>query len=106
MWSSLTLDQARYEHRPGLGLHSASLTLAPGEWVGIGGASGAGKTTFIDLAAGLLAPQEGAVSADGHPLSGETLDRWRSALAYVGQEGAVFDDSVRGNLLAEGAKAE
>ena len=104
-WASLTLEQARYEHRSGLGVGSASLNVKPGEWVGIGGVSGAGKTTFIDLAAGLLAPQEGAVTVDEQPLSGETLDRWRSALAYVGQEGAVFDDSVRGNLLAEGAKA-
>jgi ATP-binding cassette subfamily C protein len=104
-WTKLTLEQARYEHRPGLGLRSASLAIELGEWVGIGGASGAGKTTFVDLAAGLLAPQDGAVRADGQPLSGETLGRWRSGVAYVGQEGAVFDDSVRGNLLAEGARA-
>jgi ATP-binding cassette subfamily C protein len=105
-WTSLTLDEARFQHRPGLGVLSASLTVERGEWVGIGGASGAGKTTFIDLAAGLLTPQDGAVKADGEPLVGETLDRWRSGIAYVGQEGAVFDDSVRGNLLAEGAKAD
>ena len=97
---------ARFEHRPGLGARGASLDVNRGEWVGIGGASGAGKTTVIDLIAGLLAPQEGAVTIDGQPLTGETLDRWRSALAYVGQDGAVFDDSVRGNLLAEGARAD
>jgi ATP-binding cassette subfamily C protein len=105
-WKKLTLDRARLEHRPGLGLSEASLSVGCGEWVGIGGASGAGKTTLVDLAAGLLAPQDGAVKVDGHPLTGETLDRWRPALGYVGQDGAVFDDSVRGNLLAEGAKAD
>jgi len=34
------------------------------------------------------------------------LERWRAGLAYVGQEGSVFNDSVRGNLLAEGAVAD
>jgi ATP-binding cassette subfamily C protein len=42
---------------------------------------------------------------DGEALDGDTLERWRRALAYVGQEGSVFNDSVRGNLLAEGATA-
>ena len=34
------------------------------------------------------------------------LGRWRAGLAYVGQDGTIFDDSIRGNLLAEGAKAD
>ena len=105
-WNNVTLEGARFEHRPGLGAQGASLDVNRGEWVGIGGASGAGKTTVIDLIAGLLAPQEGAATIDGQPLTGEMLDRWRPALAYVGQDGAVFDDSVRGNLLAEGARAD
>lgn len=105
-WSNVTLEGARFEHRAGLGVRGASLRVNRGEWVGIGGASGAGKTTVIDLIAGLLTPQEGAARIDGQALAGKTLDRWRSALAYVGQDGAVFDDSVRGNLLAEGAKAD
>ena len=105
-WNNVTIEGARFEHRPGLGAQGASLDVNRGEWVGIGGASGAGKTTVIDLIAGLLAPQEGAARIDGQPLAGEMLDRWRPALAYVGQDGAVFDDSVRGNLLAEGARAD
>lgn len=105
-WARFTLDKARFEHRPGLGISGASLTVERGEWIGIGGASGAGKTTIVDLVAGLLAPQDGAVSVDGRALAGETLERWRVAIAYVGQDGSVFDDSVRGNLLAEGANAD
>lgn len=36
------------------------------------------------------------------PLEGELLEQWRAGLAYAGQEGTVFNASVRGNLLAEG----
>jgi ATP-binding cassette subfamily C protein len=54
----------------------------------------------------LLVPEGGAIRIDGRPLEGDLLEQWRSALAYVGQEGTVFNDSVRGNLLAEGASAD
>jgi ATP-binding cassette subfamily C protein len=105
-WHELRVEQASFRHAPGLGIARASLQLRRGEWLGIAGASGGGKTTLVDLVAGLLTPQEGRISVDGHTLEDATLDRWREGLAYVGQEGSVFDDSVRGNLLAEGAAAD
>ena len=104
-WAELRLEDVSYEHQPGPGLQQASLTLRSGEWLGIGGPSGVGKTTLIDLIAGLIAPQEGAIRIDGRPLDGELLERWRAGLGYVGQEGSVFDDSVRGNLMAESGAA-
>jgi ABC-type multidrug transport system fused ATPase/permease subunit len=105
-WRKLIFDGVGFEHGDGLGVQSASLTIARGEWLGLKGASGAGKTTLVDLVAGLLAPGRGTIALDGNALNGEVLERWRSAIAYVGQEGSVFSDSVRGNLLAEGAKAD
>ena len=105
-WACLVVSAAQFEHGPGLGLSGASLELRAGEWLGISGASGVGKTTFVDIVAGLLAPQEGAIKVDGQPLAGEKLERWRAGLAYVGQDGSVFNDSVRSNLLADGASAE
>ena len=105
-WHELEAGEAGFMHAPGLGVARATLRLVPGQWLGISGPSGGGKTTLIDLIAGLLAPQEGQIALDGHILEGVTLERWRQGLAYVGQEGSVFDDSVRGNLLAEGVSAD
>jgi ABC-type multidrug transport system fused ATPase/permease subunit len=104
-WERLRLSDASFEHQPGLGLSAACLELRNGQWLGISGVSGAGKTTLIDLVAGLLQPREGRIAVDDRALEGETLERWRAGLAYVGQEGNVFNDSVRGNLLAEGVAA-
>jgi len=73
--------------------------------MGIGGASGAGKTTLVDLIAGLMSPQRGTILVDGKALE-DRLESWRPAIAYVGQEGSVFSDSIRCNLLAEGAEAD
>ena len=105
-WNELRLDGAGFEHDPGLGLRPVSLTLKRGEWIGLEGASGAGKTTLVDLVAGLLVPQSGEIRVDGKTLDGAVLDRWRAALAYADQEGVVFNDSVRGNLLAGRRSAE
>ena len=105
-WTELRLDQAAFEHEAGLGLRNASLSLRSGEWIGVAGPSGAGKTTLVDLVAGLLPMERGSVTVDGQPLEGELLGRWRISLAYVGQDGAVFDDTIRGNLVAEGSAAD
>lgn len=104
-WREVELADVRYEHSPATGLQSASLRLQAGQWIGIGGESGAGKTTLLDVIAGLLPPDSGSIRVDSQPLSGSVLDQWRDSLAYVGQGEMVFDDTVRGNLLAEGAEA-
>ena len=74
------------------------LVIEPGECVGMTGASGAGKTTFADLLAGLLTPQGGGISIGGVPLAAAALDAWRAGIAYVAQDAFLFHDSVRRNL--------
>ncbi|MFL6793579.1 MAG: ATP-binding cassette domain-containing protein [Sphingomicrobium sp.] len=105
-WRELRLNEASVRHASGFGLSQVSLTLGRGCWIGVSGASGAGKTTLVDLVAGLLAPSSGQVLLDGQEFDAQTLERWRAGLAYVGQEGSVFDDSARANLLADGAELD
>lgn len=100
-WQELRLDGVSYEHQPGLGLNDVSVTLESGEWLAITGPSGAGKTTLVDLMAGLIEPQEGSITVDDLDRTGDRLDRWRESLAYVGQGDLIFDDSIRGNLVME-----
>lgn len=84
----------------GIGCRSAptDFVLNRGEWVAISGDSGAGKTTLIDLVAGLIAPSSGQLMVDGKPLEGALLAGWRAGLAYVGQQEAPFDDTLRAAL--------
>jgi ATP-binding cassette subfamily C protein len=104
-WEELAARDLGYRHaETGRGIEGVSFSLKPGQWIGLAGASGAGKTTLIDLVAGLLSPTKGHLLVDGRPLEGERLERWRSGLAYVGQADLVFDETVRGNLLAEGSE--
>lgn len=85
------------------GLHAVdhvSITVRPGELVGLIGPNGAGKTTTIDAICG-FAPSSGSIRFDGMELSGApTHARARAGMARTFQSVELFDDlTVRQNLL-------
>lgn len=80
-------------------LDGASLTISPGEMVGLTGASGAGKSTLADMLVGLLAPQAGAVRVGDVAITGAAATAWREQIAYAAQDPYLFHASVRENLL-------
>lgn len=94
---------ASYRHKPdegdGSGVADLSVRIGRGDFVGITGPSGAGKTTFADLLTGLNPPQRGEVRLDGRPLEGALLNAWRNRISYVSQDPFLFHDTVRANLL-------
>jgi ABC-type multidrug transport system fused ATPase/permease subunit len=80
------------------GIRALDLSIGAGEFIGVVGRSGSGKTTFADLLAGLVAPQAGRIHLGSAILGGATLDAWRSRMSYVGQEPFLFHDTIRRNL--------
>jgi ATP-binding cassette subfamily C protein len=78
-------------------LRDVSLSVARGESVAIVGATGAGKTTLVDILVGLLAPSAGAVSVDGAPIAGRT-SAWQAGIGYVPQAPFLLDDTLRRNI--------
>ncbi|MGC4015662.1 MAG: LPS export ABC transporter ATP-binding protein [Luteolibacter sp.] len=81
---------------------SVSLTVQPGEIVGLMGPNGAGKTTSFYMIAGLVPPDAGKVYFNGQDISGLPMHRRaRLGLGYLPQEESVFRKlSVMDNLLA------
>ncbi len=81
------------------GIHDLDLHIAPGEKLGIVGASGAGKSTMVSLLLRLYDVEAGAVSIDGHDLRRVTEESLRRNIAMVTQETAMFNRSARENIL-------
>ncbi|MBF6624286.1 MAG: ABC transporter ATP-binding protein [Pseudomonas stutzeri] len=80
-------------------LEGLDLSIAPGEKVAIVGASGGGKSTLVQLLLGLYRAQTGEIRYGDATLEQIGLDTVREHVAVVLQHPALFNDTVRANLL-------
>lgn len=80
-------------------LADLSTTIAPGERVAIVGASGAGKSTFVQLLLRLTEAERGAIRWGGRPLRDYRSVDLRARMAVVPQQVYLFHTTVRENLL-------
>ena len=71
---------------------------------GIVGESGRGKTTLIDLIAGLQKPRAGQILVDGKRLDNSLLPAWKSSIGYLPQDAFFIDGSIRENLVWDSGK--
>ena len=78
-------------------LNNISFSIPKGKFVGIVGPSGAGKTTFVDILLGLLAPSKGKISVDGKNIY-DDIRTWQANLAYVPQSIYLIDGTIRENI--------
>lgn len=79
-------------------LRVVSFKIPFGKLTVITGPSGAGKTTIVDLIAGLLTPEKGVISIDGVSLQEIDLHKWRRMIGYVPQEMFLFHESIQDNI--------
>lgn len=81
------------------GLDTVSLHIMPGEKIGIVGASGAGKSTLVNLLLRLYEPEKGRILIDDEDIAFAVQDSLRRSIGVVTQETAMFNRSVRENIL-------
>lgn len=79
-------------------LRGLSFVAEPGLTVALVGPSGAGKSTALALIPRLYDASAGAVRIDGADVRAVRLDSLRAAIAYVGQDALLFDDTVAANI--------
>jgi subfamily B ATP-binding cassette protein MsbA len=93
-FENVTFD---YPDRPVL--QNVSFTAEAGKVTALVGASGAGKSTVFQLISALIEPQSGRILIGGVDVQDLSLSDQRALLASVSQDAALFDETLRENLL-------
>jgi ATP-binding cassette subfamily B multidrug efflux pump len=88
----------RYPESRDWSLAEVSVTLRRGDWVGIYGESGSGKSTFLQMLYGFYFPTEGSLLWNGMHYSGYELSSLRSHFGVVEQFPFLFHGTVRENI--------
>ena len=81
------------------GLQNLSLTIRPGEKIGVVGRSGAGKSTLVKLMLRFYDTESGRILIDGQDVATVTQDSLRAHIGMVSQDSSLLHRSVRDNLL-------
>jgi ATP-binding cassette subfamily B (MDR/TAP) protein 1 len=88
-----------YPTRPSIPvLSDLNLTVRPGQYIALVGASGCGKSTCIALMQRLYDVTSGAIEIDGQPIDSLNLRSLRNVMTIVSQEPSLFDMSIRDNI--------
>lgn len=94
-----SLESVTYSYPDGdVVLRDVSTEIPVGQRIAVVGETGSGKTTFAKLLVRLLDPDSGRVLIEGRPIDQLRLEELRSRVAFVPQEGFLFDDTVANNV--------
>ena len=95
---AIRFEDVGFRYRDRWIMRNVALTIPAGGITAIVGASGAGKTTVVDLVTALLRPQEGEVWIDDLPLQRADWRAWRRLIGYVPQDTLLLHDTVANNV--------
>jgi len=98
---NIEIRNVRFAHGTKRVLDDVSLVIPKGGSVGIVGLSGSGKTTFLDVLAGLRRADQGEFLIDGVPFDPFQSDSLRRLLGYVPQNVTLVDDTIAFNIAFE-----
>jgi ABC-type multidrug transport system fused ATPase/permease subunit len=79
-------------------INNQSINIEANTSIAFIGATGCGKTTFVDIVLGLLEPQNGSIFVDGTEITADNKRAWQRNFGYVPQSIYLIDDTVRNNI--------
>ncbi len=88
-----------YDDKFIVAIEDLNLKINKNEIIGIIGESGSGKSTFVDLLSGLLAPTHGKILADNDEDIAQNYASWQKNIGYVSQNIFLLDDTIKNNIL-------
>ncbi len=94
----ISYDGVSFSYGDGLVLRDVDLRIRAGEIVALVGASGAGKSTMVNLMPRFFDPTEGRIAIDGLDIRDMTLKSLRALIGMVTQDTMLWNDTVRDNI--------
>ncbi|MCP5491701.1 MAG: ABC transporter ATP-binding protein [Chlamydiales bacterium] len=95
---SINFDNVSFRYGDDWVLRDVSFSVKKGETVALVGATGAGKSTIVQLLPRLYDVQKGKISIDGKPLQAYTQKSLREQIAFVSQKPFLFYDTIASNI--------
>ena len=96
--NEIKLENLKYQYESGRGISDINLSIKRGEFIGIIGSSGAGKTTLADIISGLNLKNSGSFSVDGIDINEDNIYSYRKLISLLPQESAFLDDTILKNI--------
>jgi ABC-type multidrug transport system fused ATPase/permease subunit len=96
---AIEFDHVAFSYQPEVSLlRDITFSVAAGEFVGVVGATGSGKSTIANLIPRFYDPTSGRILIDGHDIRDFTLRGIRRQIGFVLQETVLFHGTVRENI--------
>jgi ABC-type bacteriocin/lantibiotic exporter with double-glycine peptidase domain len=98
---SVQLQNIQFHFGKASVLHDFSLCMKSGDFIGITGQSGIGKTTVLNLMTGFLEPESGEVLINSEKVSGKAAKKYWPQFSYVRQQSFLINDSILKNIVLD-----
>ena len=98
--SSVEFSNVSFRYaREGFGIEDLSFRADAGEFIGIVGPTGGGKSTVLDLAQGFYEPLDGRILIDGQDMRDLSIREVRGQMSVVPQDAWLWNDTVLANII-------
>jgi len=88
-----------YQKESVFNIENLNIQIDKNSFVGICGKSGSGKTTIVDLLAGIYMPNKGSLMIDETEINDPKLNNFKKIVSYVPQEFYIGDSTVKNSIL-------
>ena len=95
---AIALDHVHLSYGQTPVLKDISFTVQPGSKIAVIGPTAAGKTQLLYLLTGLIQPESGTITFDGHSISEYKSETFHSQTGFVFQDSIIFNMSIRENI--------